>query len=59
MRPSKVLVTAVIEVNEEQVGDEHVEEVLGEGIIETQEGGTWYMAALKNDKKDKLQDVKP
>jgi hypothetical protein len=40
MRPSKVLVTAVIEVNEEEVGDEHVEEMLGEGIIETQEGGT-------------------
>lgn len=42
MGPTKMLVIAAIEVNEEEVGDEHVEEVLGEGIIETQEDGTLW-----------------
>ena len=33
------------------------EEVLGEGIIETQEGETQYTVALRDDEEDTMQDM--
>ena len=43
--------------NEEEVGNEHVEEVLGEMILQTQRGGIQYMVALRDDEGDTMQGV--
>ena len=43
--------------NEEEVGNEHVEEVLGEMILQTQRGGIQYMVALRDDEGDTIQGV--
>ena len=52
-----VTVSNVIEVNEGEVGNEQVEEVFGESMIETQEGRTQYMMALIEDDRDTMQGV--
>ena len=59
MGPSEVSVNAATKVNKEEVGDEHVEEVFGGRIIETQEGVTQYIVALRDDKEDTMQGVEP
>jgi hypothetical protein len=43
MWPSELFVNVAIELNEDEVGDEHVDGVFGESIIKTQEGGTRYI----------------
>ena len=55
MGPSEVFVNVAVkvhdinEVDEKEVVDEQVEEVLGERITKTQEGGTQYTVALRDD----------
>ena len=57
MGPSEVFVNAPDMANEEEVGDEHVEEVLGERVPQTQRDGIQYMVALKDDEEDTMQGV--
>ena len=59
MGPCEVSVNAATKVNKEEVGDEHVEKVFGGRIIETQEGVTQYIVALRDDKEDTMQGVEP
>jgi hypothetical protein len=54
MQPNEVFVNVAAKVDEEEVGNEHVKEVLGEMIIETQKGGTQYMMALRDDEGDTM-----
>ena len=46
-----------IEVNEEEVGNEHADDMLGKRITETQESGTQFMMALRN-KEDTMHGAK-
>lgn len=57
MGPNKLFIDAPDVTNEEEVGNEHVEEVLGEMILQTQGGGIQYMMALRDDEGDTMQGV--
>ena len=57
MGPNEVFVNAPGVINEEEVDNEHVEEVLGERVPQTQRGGTQDMVALRDDKGNTMQDV--
>ena len=48
MRPNEVFVNVPDVVNEEEVGDEHVEDVIGERVPQTQIGG------LRDDEGDTM-----
>ena len=57
MGPSKVFVNTPDVVDEEEVDDEHVKEVFGEKVPQTQGGGTQYMVALRDDEGDTMHGV--
>jgi hypothetical protein len=57
MGPNEVFVNAPDVANEEEVGDEHMEEVFAERLLQTQRGGIQYMVALKDDEGDTMQGV--
>ena len=63
MGPSEVFVNIAVEVhdindiNENEVANEHVEEVLGERITKSQEGGTQCTVELRDDNGDIMHVV--